>query len=132
MFKSNLKKLSLIISISILIAGCANNATLLPHGNNKYTVVALSYSEDDAMKSAMNKANQVCSEKMLSVDVTKQNSVYQGVDKNQKAVMGIAGDVLNAISYNKSNNSSGFYPGSSRPESSRDDYKVTLDFTCEK
>lgn len=119
----NIKKISLVILGCALIVGCADNATLMPHGNNKYTVVALSYSENDATKAAMDKANKVCSEKMLTANVTKQNSIYQGLDKSNKAMMGMAGDLMNML---KARNAS----GSSHPEASRDDYKVIIDFTC--
>jgi hypothetical protein len=106
-----------------LITGCTPyiNATVFPHGKSSYTVVALSNSENHATKNAMAKATEVCQATGKEVNVTKQNAVYQGIDKSQKAVAGFAGDVLNVIA--KGN-------ASSHEEEGGNDYKVTLDFVC--
>ena len=106
-----------------MLTGCAPviNATIFPHGKDHYTVVALSNSENRATKNAIAKATEVCQTTGKQVNVTKQNSIYQGMDKSQKAVAGLAGDVLNVIA--KAN-------ASSHEEEGGNDYKVTLDFVC--
>jgi hypothetical protein len=120
----NKKVLLAAIAVSCgLLAGCADNTTILPHGNNRYTVVALSHSEGDATKSAMKKATDICAQTGKSVNVVEHRSVYQGLDKKDKALAGFAGDVLDVVSRD------GF--GSSHSETTDDDYKVTLEFVCQ-
>lgn len=113
-----------LVACSTLLAGCTQyiNATVLPHGNNKYSVVALSSSEDSATHNAMDKATQVCSEKGMQVNVIKQECNYRGADQQSKMLTGIAGGVLSALSHGGAGVSSG---------RNHDDYKVTMDFACQ-
>lgn len=101
-----------ILSLGIL-AGCAST-TILPEGNGRYSLVTTSSSESYAIKDAKKKAAEKCAEENKALVVLTHKSTYQGIDKNEKAIIGLAGAVL---------------AGNSNT-SSPDDYKVTMKFRC--
>ncbi len=99
---------------ALFLAGCAST-TIYPEGENKFSLVATSSSEGSAEKAAEKKASDYCEKMGKKLVVLKHQSTYQGVDRNQKAVIGLASALVG---------------GGPNPASSSDDYRVELKFKC--
>lgn len=106
-----------LISAAALLAGCAST-TILPEGNGQYSLVSTSASESSAIHDAKSKATEECTKQGKHLKVLKYKSIYQGMDKNERAVLNLAQNLL------KKDNTPNIGPDSS------DDYKVTMKFKC--
>lgn len=107
-------KSTFIVSALSFLYGCAST-TVFPEGNNRYSLVSTSFSESSALEDAKKKATEVCNQQNQTLIVLKHKSVYQGIDKRDKAIIDIADTVLN---------------GNTTSTSNSDDYKVTMKFRC--
>ncbi len=113
--KNKLQLLGITV-ISFAIIGCAST-TIYPEGGNKSSLVTTSSSESIAEKTALQKAQEHCIKQGKELVVLHHQTTYQGVDKNHKAMIGLA----NAIITNSGVN----------PTNSSNDYRVDLSFTCQ-
>jgi len=109
------------VATFLIIAGCAQT-TIMPEGNDTYSVVSNSSSEGYAFKDALNKGTELCQKEGKSIKVLSHKGTYQGASKDTKAMMGTLSGVASILS--KGNG------GSSYDGSSSDDYKVALRFKC--
>lgn len=98
----------------VLLSSCANT-TVFPEGDNKFKLVATSSEERYAENAAIKKATEYCQKQGKQVVVLSHKSEYQGVDKSQKAIIGLASSLLT---------------DSGNPASSEDDYRVEVRFAC--
>ncbi|KTD31359.1 hypothetical protein E3983_13370 [Legionella israelensis] len=105
----------LIMSLSFLLLASCASTTVFPEGGNKFSLVATSSSEGMAESAAKKKASEYCSKQGKELVVLKHKSLYQGVDKSQKALIGLASSILT---------------DRANPASSSDDYRVELKFIC--
>ncbi len=97
-----------------LLVGCAST-TILPEGNGRYSLVSTSSSESAALSDAKKKANEECLKQNKQLIVLKHHSVYQGMDKTNKAMINLAGALL---------------AGNGGTANSSDDYKISMMFRC--
>lgn len=112
----NLKiKALLPLFFTTLVAGCANT-TIYPEGDNKFSLVATSSDQAYAEKAALKKATDQCVKQGKQLQVIKHEAVYQGMDKNAQAMLGVANHLLTGDLGN--------------PAKGDDDWKVTLKFIC--
>ena len=107
-------KKTIFLMFSLLLAGCAST-TILPEGNGKYSLVTTSFSESSAFANAKQKAVEECQKQSKQLVVLNHKSTYQGIDKKDKAMLNIAGALIN---------------GNSSTANSSDDYEVTMKFRC--
>ena len=105
-------KLWLIISAALL-AGCYNVSTVY-NGANLYTVTATSSSEVKANNLVMGKAVKICEHSQYKVDVLEHTSNYQGMNAEEKSLVGMANKAL----------------GASKKTTSDRDYKAIIHFRC--
>jgi len=105
-------KLWLIVGV-VFLSGCYNVSTIYD-GDNLYTVTAVSASELDANNMAMEKAIKICDFRPYKVQVLEHISRYQGMDAQEKALVG---EAHNAI-------------GVSGKTTSARDYKAIIRFKC--
>ncbi len=96
-----------------LLAGCAST-TIYPEGDNNFSLVTTSSAQGAAESDAKNKAMKYCQKMGQRLVVLKHRTKYQGVPKNEAAIVGLASAVL----------------GSPNTASSSSDYQVTMKFTC--
>jgi hypothetical protein len=104
-----------------VLVGCAHHrptAAVLPKGGGTYDVIGQGPAEQDAYQNAAKEASYTCEKKDKEMVVTKEESVYQGVDKNKKDQ--VKGE----------NVALAFVTGRSGKERNVDDYKVTLSISC--
>lgn len=107
-------KLILPLVSALYLSSCANT-TVFPEGDNKFKLVATSSEEHYAENAAIKKATEYCQKQGKQVNVLSHKSEYQGVDKSQKAVIGLASSLLT---------------DGPNPASSDDDYRVEVRFAC--
>jgi protein involved in ribonucleotide reduction len=107
-----------LFAIALLVISCATTR-IMPHADGSYIMVANSASEGYAYDAAIKDAEKFCEKKGKKFAVLSQDSRYQGMDKNAKAIIGVIG----AVNPNNQNN----YSNST---SSQDDYKVEIKFQC--
>lgn len=102
-------------------AACAHTqkATVLPKGGNEYEIIGQSSTEQAAYRNAESEGKYVCEDQEKNMLVKKQDSAFQGADKNSK------GDV------EAENVALAFFTGKTGRERNSDDYKVTLHIACE-
>lgn len=104
---------SVVVTASVL-AGCAST-TIFPEGKNQYSLVTTSSSEGSAEADAKKKAAKYCQKQAKNLVVLSHSTKYQGVNKQNAAMIGVA---------------SAFLTGGGNPARSNDDYQVTMKFTC--
>lgn len=108
-----MKNLILIILVALL-TGCAST-TIMPNGNGRYSLISTSSSESAAITDAKKKATEECQKQNKQLIVLKHSSVYQGMDKTNKAMINLAGALL---------------AGTANSANSSEDYKVNMLFRC--
>lgn len=113
MQKKKVIGMSLLAGAVLVLAGCAET-TVYPIGNGRYSLVSTSSSQGYAEKYAKKKAAKVCSDKGKQLLVVSHKTVYQGVEKKDAAIIGVAGALVGDAGAGQSN----------------DDYKTTLIFKC--
>ena len=103
-----------ILLTSVALVSCANT-TVYPEGNGIYSLVATSSSEGTAQNAAKKEASKYCEQQGKQLVVMQHKSHYQGMNKDNQALIGVASAVLT---------------GNSSAGKSMDDYKVDLKFKC--
>lgn len=111
-----LKKLPLPLMITAIgfLSGCAST-TIYPEPNNTFSLVTTSSDQGYAEKDALKKATEHCQTSGRRLVVLKHNTIYQGADKNNAALIGLASAVI----------------GTGNTAKSAEDYQVTMKFKCE-
>ncbi|MCL5260138.1 MAG: hypothetical protein M1561_00425 [Gammaproteobacteria bacterium] len=110
-----------ILSIATLAAmlTCCTTTTIVPQVGNMYIISAMSTTEAGAANAVIKKAKGMCESEKGNVKVIDQDTIYQGVDVSQQALINLANKVLPS---NKTE------PPSLPPDHA---YKSTLTFKCE-
>jgi len=103
-----------LLLVSGALVSCANT-TVYPEGNGVYSLVATSSSEGTAQNAAKKKASEYCEKQGKQLIVMKHQSHYQGMNKDNQALIGVASAVLT---------------GNSSAGTTMDDYKIELQFKC--
>lgn len=114
--------LFLVISLSFILS-CATTR-IMPHADGSYIMIANSSSEGHAYDAAIKDAEKHCAKQGKKFVVLNQDSRYQGMDKNAKAIIGVIGTVAN-------NNQNKYGQPNSYDQSTQDDYKVEIKFKCQ-
>lgn len=117
--KSNVKLFASLI-IATLSVGCSTaTLTTIPSNGNIFTIIAVSSDLKTANATAARKAQDICVEQNSDLIVLDQEATYQGLDKDQQALVSSAKTLLpggkTAASYTPPDHN----------------YKVTLDITCD-
>jgi hypothetical protein len=110
---NNKPRLMAAAAALLLLTSCANT-TIYPESNGTYSLVSTSVSQSAAEKDAKEKASKQCEKQGKHLVVLNHKSKYQGMNKADKAVIGLASTLL--VGTNTTNSS--------------DDYIVQLKFSC--
>lgn len=96
-----------------------SQSTVYPYENGRYQVVTTSSDESYSSQGAVDRAKAVCKEKQKELVIEKNETIYQGIDKNIHQVLSIASEAS-------------FYAGGQKVPtgSSSTDYKTTISFSC--
>lgn len=107
----------ILMLIGLSLIGCSTaSITTMPQGKNKYTVVAISYSQSDALEEGMKKAHSICQTSGSTLKVLNTTTKYSGgTDQNLKHTIS-AISILATDKYVSSHD--------------KDDYTVTIQFKC--
>lgn len=108
-------RLSLACLVAILLAGCAST-TIYPGTKGNYSLVTTSSDQGIAEKDAEEKAEKYCNKMGKSLAVISHQTDYHGMDKNNAAIVGLAGAIL---------------AGNGNLGRSNEDYQVTMQFKCQ-
>ena len=113
-------RLILLLGYLLILTGCSiSQSTVYPYENDRYQVVTTSSDEAYSSQGAVDKAKSVCKEKQKELVVEKNETIYQGIDKNIHQALSIA----NEVSFNAG--------GQNIPTGSTStDYKTTMIFKC--
>lgn len=111
------QKAALIILTTLLVASC-ETTTLIPPIGNMQTVIANASTENEAVKMANARANNICVLQNQKIKIIDLDTSYHGNDPDQKALVNLAKKIL------PENKTSGPY----HPENYT--YKATLTFRC--
>lgn len=104
------------------LSGCSTlNTTILPHENNRYTVIATAQDRATTIHGAVKKAAAFCLTKDLNFLVLKRKTVYQGAGKELGALTRAASQLSMEI---------GGVPTPSTE--TQEDYETRLLFRCVK
>lgn len=108
--------LSLVCSTTFLLASCAST-TIYPGPNGNYSLVTTSSEQGYAQKDARKKAAEYCQSIGKNLVVINHQTNYNGADKNNAALIGLASSI--------------FTPDAGNPAKSNQDYEVKMNFRCE-
>ncbi len=103
--------------LALFLVSCSSTR-IFPQEDGSYLMVATSSSDSRAHDAALEKSTEHCQTMGKSFVLVKNNSTYQGVDKNAKMVVG----AINAFARPKN--------GHINDGSNSDDYKVEIVFRC--
>lgn len=107
----------LSLSLSLVIGGCTSVTTLPPTGEMR-TVIANASKENDAVKLASDRAQNICVMQNQKLKIIDLDTTYEGMDASQKALDNLARKVLPNDKTNAAYDQSGYT------------YKATLTFKC--
>lgn len=108
----------LVVGFSLLVVACVST-NVIPHTGGMFTVISTASSEKEAGELVTNKAKGICEQQNTEVTVIDQDTIYQGIDKDQQKLLKLAHDLL------PENKTAGPYTPPSH------EYKSTLTFRCE-
>lgn len=106
-----------ILGSLLTLNGCTST-TVIPQIGDLHTVISNASTENEAVKIATDRANRICTIENQKIKMIDLETVYQGNDPDQKALVKLAEHVL------PKNKTSGPYT----PENYT--YKATLTFKC--
>jgi hypothetical protein len=110
----HITRLMLSASMITLLTSCAST-TIYPGENGTYSSVTTSREQAYAEKDAAKKAEEYCRQQGKNYIVVNHQTKYQGADKTDSAMIGLA---------------SAMFTGGSNPAKSNEDYQVTMTFKC--
>ena len=108
----------LVIGLLLAVVACAPTS-VIPHTGGMFTVISTASSEENAGELVTNKAKGICDQQNTGVTVIDQDTIYQGIDKDQQKLVKLAHDIL------PESKTAGPYTPPSH------EYKSTLTFRCE-
>jgi hypothetical protein len=115
------KNIILIIGLLSCVVACTSVCVyIVPNAEGKYIVTATAENEFKANQLVANKAQGICTQRGLRVDVIHQEAIYQGLDKDQQKLIKSAHDVLP-----KSKTAGTFFP-------KNHNYRSTIIFKCSR
>ena len=114
--------LGLLIVSTVLLAGCAQEATVFPMGNGVYSLVSTGAQQREAEQKAEYTAQKTCKKQHKKLVVLGYHTKYQGIkSKKDAAIIGVVGDIAGALAH--AGNAGGY-------SSSNNNYQVTMKFRC--
>jgi len=129
--KSQLEK-GLSGILLLMLAGCATaNTRIFPKEDGSNVIVSSSVTESHALDGALDDAKNYCDKRNQKFIMIDQKSEYQGMNKDVKAGVGIAGAVLDGLSSAGHVNGYPTSAGAYSATHSMDDNKVTMTFKCQ-
>jgi hypothetical protein len=124
----SLRHAFLLLVAAVVTAGCAsdrgsrNPAMIVPYADGLTVATAFSRSEEGALRKAVRGAQMVCEERAAPLAVVRTTTVYRGVVPREVSdTVSKVGAIINQGG------------GEAVPDLATDeDYKVSVDFRCER
>jgi len=102
----------------LAVVACAPTS-VIPHTGGMFTVISTASSEKKASELVTDKAEGICEQQNTEVTIIDQDTIYQGIDKDQQKLVKLAHDIL------PESKTAGPYTPPNH------EYKSTLTFRCE-
>jgi hypothetical protein len=111
-------KCVLVIGLLLTIVACLPT-NVIPHTGGIFTIISTASAKEKAEKLVINKAKGICEQQNTEVAIIDEDTIYQGIDKDQQKLIKLARDILH-----ESKTVGPYTPPNH-------EYKSTLTFRCE-
>ncbi|EKE01075.1 MAG: hypothetical protein ACD_21C00225G0003 [uncultured bacterium] len=116
--KTIASRLMLVAGLLTTVAAC-NSTSVIPQTGGLFTVITTASNQEEAVKLAMIKSQDICGQYGNKPKLIDQEIKYQGIDKTQQKLVKFAQDLL------PQSKTAGPYTPADH------EYKATLAFKCE-